>query len=101
MKYLTQNPDRYDTMQLNERGMAMAYRYGNRYQFGLFPQSIEDYVAPNDPVRAYDAFVEALDFSALGIEIDPNQVGNSEYDPKAMLKLFWLAFGRDNPAAAQ
>jgi transposase len=32
--------------------------------------------------------VEALDFNALGIEIDPNQVGNSEYDPKAMLKLF-------------
>ena len=44
----------------------MAYRYGNRYQFGLFPQSIEDYVAANDPVRAYDAFVEALDFNALG-----------------------------------
>ena len=66
----------------------MAYRYGTRYQFGLFPQSIEDYVAPNDPVRAYDAFVEALDFNDLGIQIDPNQVGNSEYDPKAMLKLF-------------
>lgn len=66
----------------------MAYRYGNRCQFGLFPQSIEDYVAASDPVRAYDAFAEALDFNALGIEIDPNQVGNSEYDPKAMLKLF-------------
>jgi transposase len=66
----------------------MAYRYGNRYQFGLFPQSIEDYVAPNDPVRAYDAFVEALVFNDLGIQIDPDQVGNSEYDPKAMLKLF-------------
>jgi len=66
----------------------MAYRYGTRYQFGLFPQSIEDYVAPSDPVRAYDAFVEGLDFNDLGIEIDPNQVGNSEYDPKAMLKLF-------------
>ncbi len=88
MKYLTQNPYRYDTIQSNERGVAMAYRYGNRYQFGLFPQSIEDYVVPSDPVRAYDAFVEALDFKALGIEIDPNQVGNSEYDPKAMLKLF-------------
>jgi len=74
-------------MQPNERGVAMAYRYGNRYQFGLFPRSIEDYVAPSDPVRAYDAFVEALDFKALGIEIDPNQVGNSEYDPKAMVKL--------------
>jgi len=88
MKYLTQNPYRYDTMQPDERGVAMAYRYGNRCQYGLFPQSIEDYVAPSDPVRAYDAFVEALDFNALGIEIDPNQVGNSEYDPKAMLKLF-------------
>jgi transposase len=69
----------------------MAYRYGNRYQLGLFPQSIEDYVAKEDPVRAYDAFVEALNFTALGIEIDPNQVGNSEYDPKAMLKL--LVYG--------
>ena len=66
----------------------MAYRYGTRYQLGLFPQSIEDYVASNDPVRAYDAFVEALNFNDLGIQIDPNQVGNSEYDPKAMLKLF-------------
>jgi transposase len=45
-------------------------------------------VAPGDPVRVYDAFVEALDLNALGIEIDSNQVGNSEYDPKAMLKLF-------------
>ncbi len=66
----------------------MAYRYGDRFQLGLFPHCIEDYVAPNDPVRAYDAFVEALDFNALGIEMDPHQVGNSEYDPKAMLKLF-------------
>jgi transposase len=75
-------------MQRDEGGVQMAYRYGDRFQLGLFPRSIEDYVAPNDPVRAYDAFVEALDFNALGIDIDPNQVGNSEYDPKAMLKLF-------------
>jgi transposase len=75
-------------MQHNEGGVQMSYRYGDRFQLGLFPQSIEDYVATNDPVRAYDAFVEALDFNTLGIEIDPNQVGNSEYDPKAMLKLF-------------
>src|SRR4030042_2908675 len=71
--------------------MTMAYRYGNRYQLGLFPQSIDDYVAKDDSVRAYDAFVEVLDFSALGVEIDPQQVGNSEYDPKAMMKL--LVYG--------
>jgi transposase len=66
----------------------MAYRYGNRCQMNLLPQSIEEYIAEDDPVRAYDAFVEALDFDKLGIEINTNKVGNSEYDPKAMLKLF-------------
>jgi transposase len=69
----------------------MAYRYGNRFQMSLLPKSIEEYVAEDDPVRAYDAFVEALDFSQLGIEIDANKVGNSSYDPKAMLKL--LVYG--------
>jgi len=69
----------------------MAYKHGNRYQMKLFPQSIEDYVSEADPVRAYDAFVEALDFNELGIILDENQVGNSEYDPKAMVKL--LVYG--------
>jgi transposase len=69
----------------------MAYRYGDRCQLGLFPQSIEDYVGEEDPVRAYDAFVEALDFNALGMEIDSCKVGNSQYNPQAMLKL--LVYG--------
>lgn len=69
----------------------MAYRYGNRGQMTLLPQSIEEYVAKDDPVRAYDAFVEALNFNELGIEIEPNKVGNSQYDPTAMLKL--LVYG--------
>src|SRR5512141_3156672 len=65
----------------------MSYRYGTRFQMGLLPSSIEDYVAANHPVRAYDAFVDTLDFSALGMELDPHQVGNSEYDPRAMMQL--------------
>lgn len=69
----------------------MAYRYGNRHQESLFPASIEDYVPSDSPVRAYDAFVEALDFEALGIAFDTGKVGNSSYDPKAMLKL--LVYG--------
>ncbi|TFG92404.1 MAG: IS1182 family transposase [Candidatus Atribacteria bacterium] len=69
----------------------MAYRYGNRNQINLFPESMEDYVAPDDPVRAYDAFIEALDFRDLGITLDANKVGNSEYHPHAMLKL--LVYG--------
>ena len=69
----------------------MAYRYVDREQFGLFPSSIEDYVGKEDQVRVYDAFVESLDFGKLGIELDESQVGNPQYDPKAMLKL--LVYG--------
>ena len=69
----------------------MAYRYGDREQCGLFPQSVEEYVGKQDAVRVYDAFVESLDFKQLGIELDEGQVGNSEYDPKAMMKL--LVYG--------
>ena len=69
----------------------MAYRYGNREQLGLLPPSIEEYVGEEDAVRAYDAFVESVNFSDLGIEVDEHQVGNSEYDPRAMLKL--LVYG--------
>jgi len=69
----------------------MAYRIGDRLQLGLLPASIEDYVSPEDPVRAYDAFVEALDLLQLGIELDPNQVGNAAYEPHTMLKL--LVYG--------
>jgi len=69
----------------------MAYRYGDRQQMGLFPASIDDYVPKDDPVRAYDAFVEALDFGKLGFELEEDKVGNPEYDPKAMLKL--LVYG--------
>ena len=69
----------------------MAYRYGDRYQMTLLPQSIEEYIVEDDPVRVYDAFVESLNFKELGIALDEEQVGNPEYDPKAMIKL--LIFG--------
>lgn len=69
----------------------MAYRYGDRHQTNMFPQSIEEYVRGDNPVRVYDAFVSALQFDKLGIDVNPCKVGNSEYDPKSMLKL--LVFG--------
>jgi transposase len=69
----------------------MAYRYGDRLQMTLLPPSIEEYVSAEDPVRAYDAFVDSLKLETLGIVWDPHQVGNSSYDPKAMLKL--LVYG--------
>ncbi len=69
----------------------MSYRYGHREQRTFLPPSIEEYVTEKHPVRAYDAFVEVLDLKDLGIDVDPDQVGNSSYDPRAMLKL--LVYG--------
>lgn len=69
----------------------MAYRHGDRHQMSLLPTSIEEYVGESDPVRVYDAFVEGLDFGRLGIEINPGKIGNSEYDPRSMVKL--LVYG--------
>lgn len=57
----------------------------------LLPPSIEEYVNPDDPVRVYDAFVEALNFNELGLHLDPHKVGCPQYYPKAMLKL--LTYG--------
>lgn len=65
----------------------MPYIYGDRNQLTMFPQSIEEYISEDDPVRAYDAFVNAVDMAEIEIEIDEARVGNPEYDPVAMMKL--------------
>lgn len=69
----------------------MAYRYGDRSQRTLFPQSVDEYVPKDAPVRAYDVIIDSLDFGELGIEIDPHKIGCPQYDPRAMLKL--LVYG--------
>ena len=75
----------------NLEGQTMAYRYGNREQVSFLPASIEEYVGQDDVVRVYDTFVDALDLSELGIDINDDHVGNPEYDPRSMLKL--LVYG--------
>lgn len=69
----------------------MAYRCGDRLQMTLLPAAIEEYVGSDDPVRAYDAIVDAIDIEELGLVMDANRVGSPAYDPKPMLKL--LVYG--------
>jgi transposase len=69
----------------------MAYRQAERKQRWLFPESLDEYISQEDPVRAYDAFVDALDVESLGIEWEPHKVGCPQYDPKVMLKI--LVYG--------
>ena len=69
----------------------MAFKFGNnREQETFLPPVIDDYVGPNDPVRVYDAFIEALDFQELGISLIP-KAGAERYEPRRMLKL--LVYG--------
>jgi transposase len=75
----------------DEKDFTMAYRYGERRQKTLFPQSVDEYIPQDAPVRAYDVFVDALDFGKLGIRIEADKVGCPQYDPKVMLKL--LVYG--------
>ena len=70
----------------------MAHRYGERHQQMLFPQTMEDYVSQDDPVRVYDAFVDALDWEMLGIDCNPKKAGCPEYDPKSMLKVLLYGY---------
>jgi transposase len=73
------------------KGFHMAYRYGDRTQRILFPQSIDEYIPQDAPVRVYDAIVDKMDLQSMGFEIDPDKVGCPQYDPKIMLKL--LVYG--------
>jgi transposase len=60
-----------------------------RSQTSLFPASLEDYVAEDNPVRAVDAFVDGLDLRKLGFtSIDPLETGRPGYHPATMLKLY-------------
>jgi len=70
----------------------MAYRYGDRRQKMLFPPSLDEYVPPEAPVRAYDVFVDSLNFSELGIQLEHHKVGCPQYDPTAMLKLLLYGY---------
>jgi hypothetical protein len=54
----------------------MAYRHGDRDQMQLLPPSIEEYVTLDDPVRAYNAFVESLSFDELGIIQKPKTLSS-------------------------
>jgi transposase len=55
----------------------------------LLPESVEDYVGADNPVRVVDAFIEGLDLKSLGFEWKPEGgAGAPGYHPQAMLKLF-------------
>jgi transposase len=61
----------------------------NRFQSTLFPESLEDYIADDNPVRVIDAFVDGLDLKQLGFDrAEPSETGRPGYEPAVMLKIY-------------
>ena len=65
----------------------------DRRQTFLFPESLDDYVDENNPVRVIEVFVEALDLTALGFgRAVPAETGRPGYHPAVLLKLYLYGY---------
>ena len=66
----------------------------SRDQANLLPPRIEDYVGPDNPVRAIESFVCALDLAKLGFRHADRgmEVGQPPYDPADLLKLYLYGY---------
>ena len=61
----------------------------NRKQRILLPDTLDEYVDENNPVRFIDAFVDSLDMAALGFtHSSPAGTGRPPYNPGDLLKLY-------------
>src|SRR5690348_2059891 len=61
----------------------------DRSQMLLLPESLDDYVGPENPVRFIEAFVDGLDLAAAGFgRVAPKVTGRPPYAPGDLLKLY-------------
>ena len=61
----------------------------DRSQSALFPESLDDYIGEDNPVRAIDAFVEELDLAGLGFEgVHAEETGRPAYHPATLLRIY-------------
>jgi transposase len=73
-----------------------AFKTGeSRNQASLLPARIEDYVGPDNPVRAIESFVCVLDLAKLGFrhaDRGAEAMGQPPYDPADLLKLYLYGY---------
>jgi transposase len=80
----------YDSLAESAGGRMARFVEGmDREQLTLLPEFLEDWVDENNPVRAVDVFVEALDLIELGFDgAQPMATGRPGYKPSVLLKLY-------------
>jgi transposase len=61
----------------------------DRSQTLLLPESLDEYVGPDNPVRFIEAFVDGLDLASVGFaRVTPKVTGRPGYAPGDLLKLY-------------
>ena len=64
-----------------------------RNQAVLFPETVEDYITGDNPVRFIDALVANLDLAELGFQrAQPAETGRPAYDPGDLLRLYLYGY---------
>ncbi len=65
----------------------------DRRQSLLLPDSLDDYVTEDNPVRVVEVFIEELDLDALGFEgMRPAVTGRPAYHPSTLLKIYLYGY---------
>jgi transposase len=75
--------------------MNRTYKIGHsRDQASFLPPCLEDYVSRDNPVRAIDAYVDALDLNELGFRDlgSDGGAGQPPYDPADLLRLYLYGY---------
>src|SRR5436190_6855888 len=82
-------------LKLGLRGLAM-HRFidgEDRLQQTLPPNSLEDYVSEQNPVRLVEVFIDELDLAALGFSgMTPAATGRPAYHPSTLLKIYLYGY---------
>ena len=61
----------------------------DRSQATLFPETLDEYIAADNPVRVVDVFVDELDLRKLGFDgMQPEVTGRPAYHPGTLLKIY-------------
>ncbi len=65
----------------------------DRRQATLLPDSLEDYVTDDNPVRVIDVFIDELDLAAMGFAgVAPEATGRPAYHPATLLKIYLYGY---------
>jgi transposase len=66
---------------------------GDRRQSLLLPESLDDYVTEDNPVRVVEVFIDELDLGALGFAgVVPAATGRPAYHPSTLLKVYLYGY---------